>query len=397
MFLPSHDVVVLFLLRSYHLLLCLLVITSMTQDIKLLKTQCLHCQSHIVGEVLVCQGCQVVEYCFQEHQNAGRMVHQTDCKQIQELRANHQEQARALREDPDGDLFETGSVFWSIAETGPYREACIALLEKLSRIRTVKACVAASEYGLEYLHRNWGVDHRGARHRIATLWIRLGKDQDAYDFLKWYATTAKDPYYSWTGLYDLKDEDAMESLQAGRWHEEVTHLSTMASITLIKLRIWFNLRWLLNTSILACKLPQEILDYIRERHVATEIVAANQEVLRDVRNGKDAESLYMRPLEQQLSEMFHAIRRKSAEFWPAIVRGQSLEDRFEDQSDEEWILVVAVSSGREAWDETPGAIEWVKEQLESCSGSTSDALKADEVRTNYLQRLSLDLIRPDWL
>lgn len=336
----------------------------MIAELTLLDKQCFRCKKDIASKSIACHGCKVVEYCSEGHRIAGQSAHQAECNIIQKLRASLEDEAQVLREDLDGNLFDSSSVFWSISETRPWSDACVALIQALSHIRTVKACRVALDHGFEWLELNWGVDHQNVRFRIAALEIRLGKDQDAYDVMKWYATTGKDPTYSWVELYDLQGEDALESLQAGNWTDEETHLSTMASITLVKLRIWLNLRSLYNVSIVASRLPREIMDYIRESYVATGIVADNQRIKQDLRNGADIQSLYMRPLELQLNDMFNAVERSNTRFWRAIVEGRSFVDESEDPDSRECELCVAVSSVREAWEETPGAIEWISNQLE---------------------------------
>ncbi|OAA33984.1 Zinc finger, MYND-type [Metarhizium rileyi] len=52
---------------------------------------------------------------------------------------------------------------------------------------------------------------------IPSLYIRLGQDQSAYDFMKWYATTGQGPDYDWDDVYlpflHLHGEDALEPLK----------------------------------------------------------------------------------------------------------------------------------------------------------------------------------------
>lgn len=340
----------------------------MTKPSRLFNNQCLYCERTIKGTIFVCETCKVVDFCTAEHRVTGHSLHQDECETIQLLLEKREQQAKMLREDPDGNVFESNSMFWSIGESRPYTEVCVALIETISQIPTVKACEAASRYGIEWLSLNWAVDHHNVRHRVAALNIRLGKDQDAYDFIKWHATTGADPFYGWSSIYDLKNQDTLESLQVGRWTDENTHLSTMASVTLIKLRIWFNLQSLQNAGLTACKLPQEILDHLREECMATDIIAKNQQIMADIRNGKDIETSYMRPLEQQLIEMFNAVQRKSADFWPAIVERRGLAEMYESPDERLWEFIVAVSYGREAWEETPGAVEWIRLQLQRREG-----------------------------
>ncbi|TFA99787.1 hypothetical protein CCMA1212_008481 [Trichoderma ghanense] len=51
----------------------------------------------------------------------------------------------------------------------------------------------------------------GLRDMIPALYIRLGRDQDAYDFIKWYATTGSESDYDWGDMslpfLDTKNAD----------------------------------------------------------------------------------------------------------------------------------------------------------------------------------------------
>lgn len=55
-------------------------------------------------------------------------------------------------------------------------------------------------------------DNLGIRDLVPGCYIRLGKDQEAYDFLKWWETQTADYEWGDTDLpyLNLKDEDIME-------------------------------------------------------------------------------------------------------------------------------------------------------------------------------------------
>lgn len=75
---------------------------------------------------------------------------------------------------------------------------------------------------------------------IPALYIRLGRDQAAYDFMKWYATTGQDPRYNWGDIdlpfLDIKDGDVLES-PAGMWTDEWLDLSHCSAVVLVKVRV----------------------------------------------------------------------------------------------------------------------------------------------------------------
>ncbi|KAI5357195.1 hypothetical protein Slin14017_G125160 [Septoria linicola] len=60
----------------------------------------------------------------------------------------------------------------------------------------------------------------GVRQLAPALMLQLGKDQEAYDFMKWYGTSGSDDHYDWSNMdlpfLDLQGEDAFEPLTTGK-------------------------------------------------------------------------------------------------------------------------------------------------------------------------------------
>ncbi|KAF5120840.1 hypothetical protein E5D57_013176 [Metarhizium anisopliae] len=110
----------------------------------------------------------------------------------------------------------------------------------------------------------------GVRDMIPALYIRLGRDQAAYDFMKWYATTGQDPRYNWGDIdlpfLDIKDGDVLES-PAGMWTDEWLDLSHCSAVVLVKVRVLLDIQAVQNALYaLGGNVPQEV---IRRRLVGT--------------------------------------------------------------------------------------------------------------------------------
>ncbi|KAM4065775.1 MYND finger domain-containing protein [Hirsutella rhossiliensis] len=229
--------------------------------------------------LLRCSGCQSVYYCGRDHQRA---------------RARLKREEQMLRDNP-GDIITPANVFdsgvgrfWGIFETRPYMRARFGLVDILlqhfgsagGRVDVVRA---ALDHLLDML-RLCRSDNMGLRDLIPALYIRLGRDQAAYDFVKWYATTGQDSYYNWGDVdlpfLDVKDADVLEPSQ-GLWLEKsCLDLSHAVTVALLKVRVLLDLQAVQNAArMLRGTVPPEIIDLIRARLVGS-VVEARPEILR---------------------------------------------------------------------------------------------------------------------
>lgn len=114
---------------------------------------------------------------------------------------------------------------------------------------------------------------------------------------------------------------------------------------------------------IAEKLPQELIDDIRA-HLTGDIVGNNAEIMRKVRDGISIQP-HIDAIEAQMNGLFIKVNESNKYFWPALVNpGSALTARpgaYSMGSYEEMQLKLQYSY--EAWEETPGAIEWVRQKL----------------------------------
>lgn len=249
---------------------------------KLLDAQCSQCKT-AAGNLSVCAGCKVVRYCCKEHQAADWPTHKAQCTPVKKARVHFEKEETELRNFP-GDftcpanpLEEPEPHFWGWLETRPYMRARYGLLDALRKIKTRDAVQAAHDHVKECL-RLCRSDNMGVRDMAPALMLRLGRDQEAYDFMKWYATSGEDPDYDWGDLelpyLDLKGENAFEPPTL--WAGEFDNFTFKIALTLLKLRLLLDLISLQNSMKIAEKLPQELVDNIRA-HLTSDIVANNAE------------------------------------------------------------------------------------------------------------------------
>ncbi|OTA58352.1 hypothetical protein K449DRAFT_415824 [Hypoxylon sp. EC38] len=203
-------------------------------------------------QLLVCSGCKVVHYCGAEHQKEHRPKHKAACKSIIESRAKLEKEEATLRAHP-GDIFLPANVFengvgrfWGLIETRDYMNARFAAADDLLQINTIKAVEKALAHFQDML-RLCRSDNLGVRDIVPGLLLRLGREQECYDFLKWWAVVNDEHHYK--GRYDFGDvslpyldirgADAFEAVDAFASH---LSLSQLVILTLLKLRLYLDMK-----------------------------------------------------------------------------------------------------------------------------------------------------------
>jgi hypothetical protein len=311
-----------------------------------------------------CQGCKVVSYCGRDHQVSDRNAHKRTCNSIKKTREALDLEERRLRAHPGdfmtpANVFEEGEGhFWGILETRTYMRRRYALVEALLKVKTPDAVDAAFQHLMDMLRLCRG-DNMGVRDLVPALFLRLGKDQECYDFVKWYATTGQDLHYDWGNMslpfLDVKDADVFEPVDL--FTRRYLAPSNTVSVTLLKIRLLLDVRDLQNSTAMGEKLPQEALDNIPGQLVST-IFAKNK----DIMEGKDQSAL-IEKLESQVMKLYTAVKRENKYFWSALLQpGAHLTARpvsYSYGSLEQMQLVLQYNY--DSWVETPGAIDVVRD------------------------------------
>ncbi|EWZ27935.1 hypothetical protein FOZG_18351 [Fusarium oxysporum Fo47] len=198
--------------------------------------------------LLRCGGCQVVKYCGQPHQKAHRPRHKVQCIPIKQQKDKVVEEEQKLWADPGVDTagenpFESivGN-FWFFKSTLPYMQARFDHITAILNRHNCEAAEMALDNSLDLLHLCRG-DNLSVRSQDPALYLRLSRDQEAYDFINWYAV--RDPSYDFhdTSLPFLEkhDEDAFEAVNE---KPNFTNLSFFVALTLIKIRLMKDLEGL---------------------------------------------------------------------------------------------------------------------------------------------------------
>ncbi|KAK7712396.1 hypothetical protein SLS64_003640 [Diaporthe eres] len=202
------------------------------------------------------------------------------------------------------------------------------------------------------------------------LYLRMGRDQQCYEFVKrcaingeragYHSIVTEDPFLRFT------DADALESPE-GLWTGSLMQpgpliqLGHAACVLLIKLRILLDLQHMLNASrAFEGVVPREIIDKIRGKSLVSGIVVLRKDIIH-ASTERTAELVLL--VKRQVMALFRTVSTHNRAFWPALVDPDSRPERGPDtyssgSAEEE--AAFAIMHNREAWIETPGSIEVIK-------------------------------------
>lgn len=178
-----------------------------------------------------------------DHQTADWSKHKSDCTRIKKARTHLQREEEALRAESPDIFTEDVGHFWGLIETRNYMRARYGVVEATLKLRTFEAIEAAHEHLADMLQLCRG-DNMGVRDMVPALLLRMGRDQECYDFIKWHATMGADDHYDWGDMslpfLNVRDADVFEDVNylCGRWG----NLSHVVAATLLKIRLLLALK-----------------------------------------------------------------------------------------------------------------------------------------------------------
>ena len=153
---------------------------------------CQHCRRR--DGLTRCCTCSTIYYCGRKCKAADRPDHKSRCAIIKRARKAFEEKRQQIAHlvDDEGYPPDPDPLFsFYLASTGgyPYMRTRFRLVEKLLfHYGTAGGPVELLQEVLEHVLDMLRVersDHLYVRLRVPVLYIRLGREQDAYDFLKW--------------------------------------------------------------------------------------------------------------------------------------------------------------------------------------------------------------------
>ncbi|KAI0199096.1 hypothetical protein F4808DRAFT_433337 [Astrocystis sublimbata] len=335
-------------------------------------------------QLLLCSGCKVVRYCGADHQKEHRPKHKKQCTSIIKSQANLEREEAALRARP-GDFFTPGNVFengvgrfWGLIDTRDYMRARFAAADALLQINTVSAVEKALAHFKDML-RLCRSDNMGVRDVIPALLLRLGREQECYDFLKWWAVVDdKNHYngrYDWGDVslpyLDIRGANAFEAVYASASR---LSLSQLAILTLLKLQLYLDIE----------PYDMEYMDFcVSWPPPPTELTRPIGEIVQKKVETIDSSDVpdISEAIKGQYQKLFKMVHKMNPHFWEALVDAsedtQSLPSEYSPGSVEEAIW--AVHQCKRAWEESYDAIVMIESDLGDSTEVYSGTASASDV------------------
>ncbi|CAJ0547114.1 Ff.00g017410.m01.CDS01 [Fusarium sp. VM40] len=291
--------------------------------------------------LLRCGGCSVVKYCGKAHQKTDRPRHKVQCIPI-----------------ADQNPFDTAvGLFWFFKSTRPYMQARFDYITAILNVRTGEAAEVALNGSLEMVHLCRG-DNLGVRSQIPALYLRLERDQEAYDFIKWHGVKVTDDY-DWRDMslpyLDLKGEDAFEPVLEKPHYYDV---SFTVALTLIKIRLLKDLESLQKFKRGKPNATgEEVYDYLQEEAMSDVLLNRGDIAAQDSYEGTIAD------LQGQILQLYKMVKEKNAHFWPGIMNpnlyAYDVPTIYTFGSRGEAVLIF--HNSWYSWSETEPAIHYIRE------------------------------------
>ena len=254
--------------------------------------------------------------------------------------------------------------FWGMFNTRPYMRARFALVSEMQRVVNVESVQAQLDHVMDML-RLCGSDNLGMRYWAPGLMLRLGMDQECYDFVKWWAAMQNSHYDSGNldlPYLDIKGADFLND-PIDCFCSRFFGLHHGVAVTLLKIRLVLHLAALDKTSAIAAKIPQEVLDQVQPSTVMhSPVIVADKEKI----TNKQLRVAAIDKLRKQVGILFNTVNKANKYSWPALLSPEGhltarpemcARGTVEEMQD-------ALGLAYAAWSETPGAIEFIKAKLQ---------------------------------
>ncbi|TPX15590.1 uncharacterized protein E0L32_004288 [Thyridium curvatum] len=348
----------------------------------LLPRACEVCQSK--EKLKRCTGCQVVYYCSRAHQRSDRAKHRESCCSVESTRATADLEEAALRIEIGDRLWEewTGE-FDRYEETFPYLISRHAFAQMLfmhfGGVGGHRESLSLAVSHMEDILRLGPGDYSGVRFDLSFLYLRLGRDQEAYDFVKWWITTGDIPGYNWedprSSMLEAKNAVVLEDPPRRTLCRACggPDLRFVLLLAIVKARLVVNLIALQNaTRVLRGRMPQEHIDMVRG-HALGSSYACRGVLLKCTPRQISA---FIRKAKGHLQDLCYALEERNTYYLEMIFQGGPLvlfeplpPEKTRGSLEEAQIGLVG---GYPAWAESPGTIRLIRSLMRPREGRSSE-------------------------
>jgi len=331
--------------------------------LELLTNRCGHCNVLISSPPssssfhLCPAGCFAQTYCSKAHLTLDHAVHTSTCAAIAAAHRKFSD-AEASLHHCNPDVFIVGhGRFWGLEETREYVDARMGIVNGLGRVNTRLSEKARLAHLLDLISL-CRTDPIGLREEIPDVLLRLGQDQECYDFIVWWTRAGKALNRGWDGneetrpFADVRDADAFERLESCFGDMEEGSTQHLLDVLLLKIRLLLDAQQLL-------RLPQP-------PHDAQ--VSATMDVLSPItaaRHSSITPEVADR-LAEQIKTLYRTVYGRNEFFWDIFLNydatvlqeAEDLKFPFGIGTRQEALLML--KKHLPAWKDTPGAFDVVR-------------------------------------
>ncbi|PYH94324.1 hypothetical protein BO71DRAFT_430056 [Aspergillus ellipticus CBS 707.79] len=336
-----------------------------------LPVGCGYCGSK--ANLKFCGACKTVVYCSRDHQLKHYNAHKTACYLVAESRERYWFELEQITGDCGGpanlaNLIKIFGADYLVIHfyLNGFTNSCRSLVRALRLInnrRSVKEQLRHCMDMLEVMR----ADETGLRFHVPSLMIRLNKDQQCFDFMKWYAKQGSRRQDSWCNpslpFLDIKSADGLEDpgliYNVKKLNPMSQGVNTAIVLALLKLRLIFDLQTLQAASqTIGRFVPFEILYLINRYVIRSGSMAQKRRFLEELDHTEE-----ITRQEGQVMHLLKTVQQFNSFIWPAVIacKVYPLNQTCEPGSQGEARVVVTQCGA--CWFETPGAIDYLKKQM----------------------------------
>ncbi|KAL1393013.1 hypothetical protein HDK64DRAFT_259158 [Phyllosticta capitalensis] len=310
-----------------------------------LRRECVLCYSQ--DDFLRCGACKVARYCSREHQKEDWVMHKIFCKPVTKEQKNLDKEETALRAHPDRPFEEVVGQFWRFQPSRPYMLARSDFISALGDVNTYDSVACALDHSLDMLRLSLS-DGMGVRKSVPSSFLRLGREQEAYDFIKGWAKYMQPdggdngmPPHTW-----FRDADVFEPVELAM--DNYNFLNHALDLLLLKVKLLLDLLALQKSPFDMNSLLKTLV-----RNRIDELRASGLEAL--IEKVKDHIKLLCKSLKSQNSHIWTVLFNPEAN--SATTACYSLGSMDEAR--------VAVHISYPAWAEALESLDWVENFVQS--------------------------------
>lgn len=163
--------------------------------------------------------------------------------------------------------------FWGLLDTRDYMRARFALADTLRQQATLDGVSEALDHLQDMLRLNRS-DNMGLRDLVPAVMLQLDKDQECYDFVKWWVTVGRQGDYDWGNMdlpfLNVKDANVMEDVKYLKY--EFVDVQHVAAVMLLNMKLLVDVVNIkLTRLVLKGRLPPELWGSIESNVVRSPI------------------------------------------------------------------------------------------------------------------------------